>query len=136
MKIKELFPDVLCEDLNYEYKAVLNPDNIIKWAKTIVGYANDNGGIIFIGVANDGEAFGLSLEDVDATKLLVSQVNDRNVFPHAKYTYMLRSVDAQAEKYVLALVVKPSDSIVRYREGDFNEKVFIKGDDVYVHHYV
>lgn len=128
MKIKELFPDVLCEDLNYEYKAVLNPDSIIKWAKTIVGYANDNGGIIFIGVANDGEAFGLSLEDVDATKLLVSQVNDRNIFPHAKYTYMLRSVDAQAEKYVLALVVKPSDSIVRYREGDFNEKVFIKGD--------
>ncbi|MBR2751824.1 MAG: putative DNA binding domain-containing protein [Clostridiales bacterium] len=128
MKISELFPDVMCEDLNYEYKAVLNPDHIVKWAKTIVGFANDKGGIIFIGVANDGETFGLSLEDIDATKLLVSQVNDRNIFPHVKYTYMLRSVDEKAEKYVLALKVKPSDSIVRYREGDYNETVYIKGD--------
>ena len=41
---------------------------------------------------------------------------------------MLRSVDEKAEKYVLALKVKPSDSIVRYREGDYNETVYIKGD--------
>lgn len=27
MKIRELFPDVIVEDLNYEYKAILNPEN-------------------------------------------------------------------------------------------------------------
>ena len=128
MKIDELFPDVISEDLEYEFKAILNPDNPIKWAKTIVGYANGKGGVIFIGVSNDREAFGLTLEDVDSTKNLVSIINDRNIFPHVKYGYMLRSVDEKAEKYVLALKVKPSDSIVRYREGDFNETVFIKGD--------
>ena len=40
----------------------------------------------------------------------------------------MRSVDADAERFVLAIVVSPSESIVRYREGDFNEKVFVRGD--------
>lgn len=82
MKIEELFPDVLTEDLEHEFKATLNPDNPIKWAKTIVGYANANGGIIFIGVSDDGEAFGLTLEKIDDTKNLVAVINDRNIFPH------------------------------------------------------
>lgn len=57
MHIRELFPDVITEDLDYEYKQVLNPDNPVKWAKTIVGYANGKGGIMFVGVSNEGEAF-------------------------------------------------------------------------------
>lgn len=36
MKIKELYPDVITEDTSYEYKAVLNPDNPIKWAKLLL----------------------------------------------------------------------------------------------------
>ena len=38
MKIRELYPDVVAENSDYEYKASLNPDNPIKWAKTIIGY--------------------------------------------------------------------------------------------------
>ena len=40
----------------------------------------------------------------------------------------MRSVDANAERFVLAVNVIPADSILRYREGDFNEIVYIKGD--------
>lgn len=35
MHIRELYPDVIAEALDYEYKQVLNPDNPVKWAKTI-----------------------------------------------------------------------------------------------------
>ena len=35
MHIREIFPDVITEDLDYEYKQILNPDNPVKWAKTI-----------------------------------------------------------------------------------------------------
>lgn len=128
MKIRELYPDVITEDLDYEYKAILNPDNPIKWAKTIIGYANDKGGTIFVGVSNDGEAFGIDLEEIDKTKLLVSRINDRHIFPHVKVSYMMRSVDAEAEHFVLAVNVAPAESVIRYREGDYNEKVFVKGD--------
>lgn len=128
MKIKELYPDVIVENLNYEYKAVLTPDNPVKWAKTIIGYANDRGGILFVGVSNDGEAFGIDLEEIDKTKLLISRINDRHIFPHVKVTYMMRSVDAEAEHFVLAVKVAPAESVIRYREGDYNETVYVKGD--------
>ena len=128
MKITELYPDVITEDLNYEYKAVINPDNPIKWAKTIIGYANDKGGTIFVGVSNDGEAFGIDLEEIDKTKNLIARINDRHIFPHVKISYMMRSVDAEAEHFVLAVKVMPAESVIRYKEGDFNETVYIKGD--------
>ena len=128
MKIKELYPDVITEDLDYEYKAELNPDNPVKWAKTIVGYANGKGGVMFVGVSNNGEAFGIGLDEIDKTKNLIARINDRHIFPHARIQYMMRSVDANAEHFVLAVHVVQADSILRYREGDFNEKVYIKGD--------
>lgn len=121
MKIRELYPDVIMEDLHYEYKAILNPDNPIKWAKTLIGYANDKGGTLFVGVSNDGEAFGIDLEEIDKTKLLISKINDRHIFPHIKISYMMRSVDSNAEHFVLAIKVAPADSVIRYREGDYNE---------------
>ena len=109
MKISELFPDVVTEDTEYEFKALLKQDNPVKWAKTIVGYANDQGGIIFVGVSNDGEAFGLDLNEIDQTKNLVARVNDRNIFPHVKISYMMRSVDETADHFVLGMKVLPAD---------------------------
>ena len=67
MHIRELFPDVISEDLDYEYKTVLNPDKPIKWAKTIVGYANGKGGVMFVGVSNEGEApCIIFIDEIDA----------------------------------------------------------------------
>ena len=128
MKITELYPEVLIENTEYEFKAALNPETPVKWAKTIVAFANNGGGLLFVGVSNNREAFGLSLEEIDKTKNLVSIINDRHIFPHAKISFMMRSVDENAERFVLALKVTPSESVVRYREGDFNETVYIKGD--------
>ena len=81
MRITELYSDVIVEDRKYEYKAVLNPDNPMKWAKSLVGFANGDGGILFVGVSNDGEAFGIDLRDIDRMKNLVETVNDRYIFP-------------------------------------------------------
>ena len=128
MKVNELFFDIMTEDTVCEFKAVLNPDHPVKWAKTIVGYANGNGGLLFIGVSNDREAFGISLDEVDQTKNLIALVNNRHIFPHVRYSYMMRSVDNDAERFVLVMKVLASESVVRYREGDFNETVYVKGD--------
>lgn len=128
MKINELYSDILIENSKYEFKAILNQDNPVKWAKTIVAYANGNGGYIFVGVSNERDAFGLTLEEIDKTKNLVAIVNDRHIFPHAKISYMMRSVDKEAEHFVLGIKVCSSDSVVRFKDGDFNEVVYIKGD--------
>ena len=128
MKINELYSDILTENIKYEFKASLNPNNPLKWAKIIVAYANGEGGYIFVGVSDNRDAFGLSIEEIDKTKNLISLINDRHIFPHAKIAYGIRSVDDAAEKFVLAVKVFSADSIVRYREGDFNESVYIRGD--------
>ena len=75
MRITELYSDVIVEDRKYEYKAVLNPNNPVKWAKSLVGFANGDGGILFVGVSNDGEAFGIDLRDIDRMKNLIATVN-------------------------------------------------------------
>ena len=36
MKINELYSDIMTEDTKYEFKAILNPNEPVKWAKTIV----------------------------------------------------------------------------------------------------
>ena len=128
MKISELFPDVITEDRHYEFKSVLSSDNPVRWAKTLVAFANGEGGILFVGVSDNREAFGLNLDEVDDTKNLIALVNDRHIFPHVKIRFMMRSVDENAEKFVLAVNVLPSESVVRYREGDFNETVYVKSD--------
>lgn len=128
MKITDLYSDILIENTKYEFKAQLNQDNPVKWAKSIVGYANGEGGYLFVGVANDGEAFGLTLDEVDKTKNLVALVNDRHIFPHAKLSFLMRSVDDNAEHFVLVIKVVPADSVVRFRDRDFNETVFVRGD--------
>lgn len=129
MKINELYSDILTEDTKYEFKAILNPSEPLKWAKTIVAYANGEGGYIFVGVSDNRDVFGLSIEDIDKAKNLISLINNRHIFPHVKITYGMRSVDENAEKFVLAVKVFSADSIVRYREGDFNENVYIRGDE-------
>ena len=128
MKINELYSDILAENTKFEFKTVLNVENPIKWAKSIVGFANAEGGYIFVGVNDEREAFGITLEEIDKTKNLVAVVNNRHIFPHAKYDFSIRSVDSAAERFVLVIKIYPAQSIVRWREGDFNESVYIKGD--------
>ncbi|MCQ2914907.1 MAG: putative DNA binding domain-containing protein [Alphaproteobacteria bacterium] len=128
MKIYELYNDVVLEDLKYEFKALLNSENPVKWAKTLVAFANGDGGVLFVGVSNEREAFGISLEEIDKTKNLIAIINDRHIFPHIKINFSMRSVDKNAEKFVLGIHVQPSESVVRYKEGDFNEVVYVKGN--------
>lgn len=128
MKIRKLFSEVIIEDAFYEYKAIISDKEIVRWAKTFVAFSNGKGGTIFVGVSNDGEAFGLPLDEIDKIKNLVAVTNDRHIFPHITYSYMLKRVDSKAELYVLAIRIFPSDSIVRFRDGDFNETVYVKGD--------
>ena len=128
MNIKNYVKDALGEDVKYEYKAILTAENPIKWGKTLVAFANGNGGFLFVGVGNDGEAFGLTLGQIDQMKNLILKVNDRAIFPHVKYRISLIGIDENEEKYLVSIYVKPSDGIVRYRDGDFNEKVFVKAD--------
>lgn len=48
MKIRNLFPDVITEDMDYEFKAVLNPDHPVKWTRILVAYDITADGIMVL----------------------------------------------------------------------------------------
>ncbi|MCI1735605.1 MAG: ATP-binding protein [Bacilli bacterium] len=54
MHIKELFNNVLFENLDFEFKSRLDKEKTISWGKSLAAFANGEGGVIFIGANNDG----------------------------------------------------------------------------------
>ena len=128
MKIQELVPEAIMENEKYEFKAKLNKEDTLGWAKTLAAFANIKGGYLIVGVSDNGDAFGLTKKELDDTKNLVALINDRNIFPHIRYSFSEESIDPCCEKFVLLVRVFPSNGLVRYRSGDFSEKVFIKGN--------
>ena len=59
---------------------------------------------------------------------MIAKINDRAIFPHAKIKYSLKGIDDSAERFVLCVKVESSESIVRYRKGDYSEILYIRGD--------
>lgn len=128
MYLKDIIPERMFEDSDFDYKASLNSQNPIKWAKSIVAFGNGEGGTLYVGVNDDWVAFGLSKREADEARLLAIRVNDRNIFPHARLSFSFIEVPGEDEKFVLAIYVYRSEAILRYRLGDFEEKVFVRKD--------
>ena len=100
MKIAELFPDVMAENAEYEFKVALKSENPVKWAKSIVGFANGNGGTLFVGVSDDRDAFGIDLNETDKTK--------------NSYLKSMIGIFSLMSRYVMKCVVS-----MRMRSGSF-----------------
>lgn len=118
--------DIDFESENTEYKIKLsnNKESIEKWAKTLVGFANTYGGILYVGINDDGKKVGLERKEVDATKNLVLLVIDRFIFPHIKVKFTSKSL--KNDKYLLLIDINQNDELVIYKDGDYNEKVYIR----------
>lgn len=66
-KIDEYLKDLNLsfESREYEFKVELNKEKPIGWLKTVAAFANDGGGVIYIGVTNEGYAKGFKSEEAD-----------------------------------------------------------------------
>ena len=118
--------EINLEDENIEYKIKLNSskDSIEKWAKTLVGFANTFGGVLYVGINDDGKKVGLDRKEIDDTKNLVLLTIDRYIFPHIKVKFTSKSLENG--KYLLLINVDQNDELVIYKDGDYNEKVYIR----------
>lgn len=128
MHIKELFRDVLFENLDFEFKSRLDKEKTINWGKSLAAFANGDGGIIFIGADNDGTIGGLTYDEVDRTKLFIHQENERHMLPLVKFNFQPKSIDETQKRFVLAVKVESAEEMVVYDNGDYNKIVFIRKD--------
>jgi len=124
--LAELLGHGLFEDEKCEFKIKLEKaqDKAEDWLKTIVGFANSDGGTLYVGVSDDGVAVGIGKKDVDDYKNLVLRMMDRCVFPHLEARF--EAIDCENSNFVLSIGIEPAEEIVVYRVGDYNEKVFIR----------
>jgi len=84
--IKEYIKNIdIFETQEYEYKVVLNKDEPIKWVKTIIAFANLNGGKFYIGVNNDGLAIGFKPNKVDEVQKYLVDFIKNKVKPSIHY---------------------------------------------------
>ena len=130
MLLKDLIPEHLFENTGFDYKAKLTDKEkeTWKWVKSLVAFANEEGGTIYVGVNDDWTVFGLTKEEADKTRLLVIRENDRHVFPHARLSFSFIEVPDREDRFVLAVYIFKAESVVRYRDGDFNETVYKRKD--------
>lgn len=77
MKLDEIFTDFNIEDKTFEWKARLDREKILGWLKTVDGFANNKGGILFLGVEDKTyKLIGFDSAGVDKEKnYFYSQIN-------------------------------------------------------------
>lgn len=124
--IKELYKDVIFEDEDYEFNERLNKKDTINWVKSFSAFANTNGGIIFIGVDDHGMVKGLTYNELDETKRIIYSEVDLHLFPKPDFKFLIHNEDASFTRFVLAVIIQPSNQIVKYKGGKYFEQVYIR----------
>ena len=112
---------VLTENAITEYKREYTSDI----NKSIVAFANTNGGTLYIGVSNDGNVYGL--EDIDETMLQVSNTIRDSIKPDATLfvDYQQESING---KSVIKIIVQKGTSCPYYlaSKGIRPEGVYVR----------
>jgi len=92
MTLNELQAQVaLGEDSRHQFKQDMqSPDAL---AAEMVAFANSDGGVIFLGVADDGSLLGLSLADVSRLNQMISNVAAQHV--RSPLTVQTENVDLE-----------------------------------------
>lgn len=121
MLLEELVPGINIEDKNNEFKRFLEEgkssesgkDKEIGWLKTIVGFANTEGGALYVGVDNfTHRIISLSHNDCDKLILMVRRQIKEKIEPKIKYEIITLPVKEQNEtRYVIKIIIEKSSSL-------------------------
>lgn len=122
------------ESFNLECKSRLNRDSVEGWLKTVAGFANAEGGSLFIGVEDkSNKLIGFSRKDADNERNFFNNQVNEHIFPHPRIRisflryenngnelFIIRAdVDESAVKPVI-LKFKNVPSIYMRRDGFTN----------------
>jgi len=81
---------------------------------------------MFIGVSNDGEAFGISFEEIDKYRQQIYRENDRHIIPHIKIDIQVKNIDSDGKLFVMSVNILPSSSMIAYCRGDYSSTFYTR----------
>jgi predicted HTH transcriptional regulator len=120
MYLEELIGEVSLENNKFECKSILNRDDIVGWLKTIAGFANADGGVLYIGVEDKtNKLIGFDRKSADNERnYLNNQIND-HLSPRPQISISFLQYKARTdERFVIKVdvpesVIKPI--ILKYK---------------------
>ncbi|MBQ6502620.1 MAG: putative DNA binding domain-containing protein [Flexilinea sp.] len=111
MYLEEITNKVELESRNMECKAELNKTDTINWLKTIAGFANAEGGILYIGVEDKThKLIGFSRKDADKERNFFNKGLNENLSPRPRVKIdFLRYVNNGRELFIIQVTVPESE---------------------------
>ena len=115
--IKELIAEG--ESTTVEFKQRLPPDSIL--ARTLVAFANTNGGIILIGISDKGEIIGLTKKEASVTIIRIQRISTNLL--NANINTGITNIDGRIVVYAIMNKVPETLYPIRTSTGDFYKRV-------------
>lgn len=121
MKLDETFTDFNIEDKTFECKARLDREKILGWLKTVDGFANNKGGILFLGVEDKTyKLIGFDSAGVDKEKnYFYSQINQHFDVKPIINLHLIPYVINDSKRYIIKIDILESEIkpvILKYQE--------------------
>ena len=111
--IKELIAEG--ESTTVEFKQRLPPDSIL--ARTLVAFANTNGGIILIGISDNCEIIGLTKKEASVTIIRIQRISTNLL--NANINTGITNIDGRIVVYAIINKVPETLYPIRTSTGDF-----------------
>ena len=110
MVLDELLDTNALESGKIEYKVKLDRNNTAGWLKTVAGFANADGGTLFVGVEDHAaKLIGFERTDADAERNYFNNQVNEHLTPRPPYKiHFLRYEVRQKERYILQIQVESS----------------------------
>lgn len=110
MFLEEICKVDALEGIEQECKAKLDRNSPEGWLKTVAGFANAHGGVLFVGVEdNTNQLIGFLRKEADGERNYFNNKVNEHLFPRPAYSiHFLKYVIHEQERYVLKVDVKES----------------------------
>lgn len=110
MYLEEIVSTALMEDSEYECKSKLDRTNVIGWLKTFAGFANANGGNLYIGVEDKtNKLIGLDRRSADAERNYFNNQVNEHVSPRPPYKISFIAYEIRGkERFIIQIKVDSS----------------------------
>lgn len=110
MYLEEIVNNVFTENSEIECKSKLDRNNVIGWLKTFAGFANANGGTIYVGVEDkSNKMFGFDRSAADAERNYFNNQVNEHVTPRPPYKINFIRYDIRGqERFILQIKVESS----------------------------
>ena len=121
MFLEEIYDVDILENQTYEAKQRLDRDNILDWLKTIAGFANVEGGDLFVGVEDKtNKLIGFERKEADIERNYINNTINQHLLPRpdTKISFLKYTL-RNKELYIIKIHIDESSVkpvILKYRE--------------------